>query len=105
MQEFADAARDMRDNISVGQVYGEPVITDYGVHIMYLASVTKIGAVSINDYTTPGRLETYFDVFEKPVRAKREENAYNIWERNVLSYNYNKYTETYTDNFSDLWED
>ncbi|MDE6401448.1 MAG: peptidylprolyl isomerase [Clostridiales bacterium] len=105
MQEFADAARDMRDTISVGQVYGEPVITDYGVHIMYLASVTKVGAVSINDYTTPGRLETYYDVFEAPVRTARENNAYNIWERNVLSYNYNKYTETYTDNFSNLWED
>lgn len=105
MQEFADAARDMRDNLEVGQVYGEPVITDYGVHIMYLASVTKVGAVSINDYTTPGRLQTYYDVFEEPVRAARENNSYNIWERNVLSYNYNKYTETYTKNFSDLWED
>lgn len=105
MQEFADAARYMRKNLSVGQVHYEKVITDYGVHIMYLASVMRTGAVSQYDYTTPGRLETYYDVLEAPIRTSRENAAYNTWEGNILSYNYDKYSKKYEKNYSNLWED
>ncbi len=103
MQEFADAARYMRENIEVGQVYYEPVITDYGVHIMYLASVVRPGAVGLYDYITPGKLETYYDILEKPIRTARESAAYKTWEDNVLTYNYNTQTELYEKAFSDLW--
>ena len=105
MQEFADAARDMRDNIEVGRVYDKKVITDYGVHIMYLSSVPKLGAVSLSDYTTPDKSQTYYDVFAEPIRSAREDAAYTDWQNNILTYNYNKYSKLYTKNFSDLWED
>lgn len=105
MQEFADAARAMRDNISVGQVYYEKVITDYGVHIMYLASVTTPGDVALYGSTTPGRLQTYYDIFEQQIISAREAAVYNTWEGNVLSYNYNKHSQMFTDTFSNLWED
>ncbi len=105
MQEFADAAREMRDNIEVGRVYDKKVITDYGVHIMYLSSVPKLGAVSLSDYTTPDKSQTYYDVFAEPIRSAREEAAYTDWQNNILTYNYKKYSKLYTKNFSDLWED
>lgn len=104
MQEFADAARDMRNTIEVGRVYDKQVITDYGVHVMYLASVPKLGAVSLSDYTTPDRSQTYYDVFAEPIRSARREAAYTDWQNNILIYNYKKYSKLYTENFSDLWE-
>lgn len=104
-QEFADAARAMRDNIQVGQVYSEKVITDYGVHIMYLASTTKVGEVSLYDYTTPGELETYYDVLQEPIRTAREKAAYTTWENNILAYNYKNNATLYVDRFSNLWDD
>ena len=104
MQEFADAARYMFENIEVGEVYYEKVITDYGVHIMYLSSVVKKGAVGLNDTTSPSGTETYYDLLEAPIKSNRASAAYNTWENNILSYNYKKYSEIYTDIFSDLWE-
>lgn len=104
MQEFADAARYMRENLAVGQVYYEKVITDYGVHIMYFASTTKQGAVSLYDYTTPGELKTYYDILEEPISTARNNAAYTTWENNVLSYNYNKHSSMYVDAFSNLWK-
>ncbi|MCH5164883.1 MAG: hypothetical protein J1G01_00590 [Clostridiales bacterium] len=105
MQEFADASREMYDTLRPGQVYYKKVITDYGVHIMYFASKVNSGAVALNDYTTPGRLETYYDILEAPIRSDRESAAYTNWENNVFSYNYNKYSVIYEDTFSDLWKD
>ena len=105
MQEFADAARYMFENLEVGQVYYKKVVTDYGVHIMYLSSEIKKGAVGLNDTTSPSGTETYYDLLEQPIRSDRENAAYQTWENNILSYNYNKYSSIYTDNFSDLWED
>ncbi len=104
MQEFADAARYMRDNLEVGQVYTEPVITDYGVHIMYLASTVTVGEVSLYDYTTPGKLETYFDALKEPIVTARENAAYTDWENQKLSYNYKEHATLYENIYKDLWE-
>lgn len=105
MQEFADAARYMRENLEVGQVYDQKVITDYGVHIMYFASTTRSGTVALRSYTTPGQVETYYDVLKKPIKSAREEAAYDTWERNVLTYNYNNYATLYLSRCKNLWED
>lgn len=104
MKEFATAARYMRDNLGVGQVYYEKVITDYGVHIMYFASTTKVGKVGLDDYTTPGEVETYFDVLKAPIKTARENAAYDTWEKRVLSYNYNKHATLYEDRASSFWK-
>ena len=104
MQEFADAARDMRDTLEVGRVYAQPVVTDYGVHIMYLSSVVNKGAVSINDATSPNGSQTYYELLEEPIKNARESASYTEWQNNILTYNYNKYSNIYTDNFSDLWK-
>ncbi len=104
MQEFADAARYMRDNLGVGQVYYEPVVTDYGVHIMYFASTVKVGEVGINSYTTPGKVETYYELLEEPIRSAREKNEYTKWENNVLTHNYDSHVELFEKRYKDLWK-
>lgn len=113
MQEFADAARELRKNQAVGQVYQErngnrvdyqKVVTDYGVHIMYFASVTEVGAVNLYSYTTPGEVETYFDVLKAPIASALENVAYSKWENSILSVNYNEHSTLYIDRMSNLWE-
>lgn len=105
MQEFADAAREMRKTLEVGQVYAQPVITDYGVHIMYLSSVPQKGAVQLGDITSPNGSQTYYDLLEEPIKTKRENASYNEWSNSVFTYNYKEHSKTYTDNFKNLWED
>jgi len=105
MQEFADAARYMRENVEVGKVYYEKVITDYGVHIMYMASVTEVGEVPLYSYTTPGRLQTYYELLEEPIKTRLENEVYGKWERDALSYNFDKHVTLYEDTYKDLWED
>ncbi|MDE7107249.1 MAG: peptidyl-prolyl cis-trans isomerase, partial [Clostridiales bacterium] len=105
MEEFEDAAREMRKTLEVGQVYAKPVITDYGVHIMYLSSVAQKGAVQLNDVTSPNGSQTYYDLLEEPIKTKRENSSYTDWSNNVFTYNYKKHSKTYTDNFKNLWED
>lgn len=105
MQEFADAARYMRENLAVGQVYYNKVITDYGVHIMYFASTTRPGTVQLHSYTTPGEVETYYDVLKEPIKSAREQAAYTTWENNVLMYNYNTHATLYINRCKNLWED
>lgn len=105
MEEFEDAAREMRKTLEVGQVYAKPVITDYGVHIMYLSSVVQKGAVGLNDVTSPNGSQTYYDLLEAPIKSDRENKSYTNWSNNVFTYNYKKHSKTYTDNFKNLWED
>lgn len=105
MEEFTDAALYMRKNLKVGDVYYEKVITDYGVHIMYFADTTKVGAVDLYDYTTPGKVEQYYDLIAEPIRTTRENARYSTWEAEILNYNYKKQATLYKDRYSDLWED
>lgn len=104
VEEFTNAALYMRENLSVGEVYYEKIVTDYGVHIMYFASVTPIGEVSLYDYTTPGEVETYYDLLEEPIRTTRESAKYSAWEAEVFRYTFDKQTTTYESRYSNLWK-
>lgn len=105
MEEFTKGALEMRDTLEVGQVLYKNVITDYGVHIMYLASVPKAGEVSINDYTTPGELQTYYDLIKAPLQTARENEAYQNWENKEIKANYDKYVTVYEKRYKNLWEE
>ncbi|MDE7464401.1 MAG: hypothetical protein K2M48_05165 [Clostridiales bacterium] len=105
VEEFTAAALDMRKNYEVGEVYSDYVITDYGVHVMYLASVTRQGEVGLYDYTTPGENKTYYEVIEEALRSAKSSASYNTWAENVFSVNYKKQSVRYEDAYSDLWED
>lgn len=80
MQEFADAARDIYDTLEVGQLYDKLVVTDYGVHIMYLASKTKAGEVKgLYDYQTPAEYTRVYDIIKDSLLTSKQSAAYNTW--------------------------
>lgn len=105
MKEFAAAARDMRDTLQVGQVYGKPVITDYGVHIMYLASTTEAGKVKgLYDYQTPAEYKTVYDIIKNDLFTSKRTAAYNAWAMQKISDGANN-IERFTKRYKDIYED
>lgn len=110
VEEFASAARALRKNQAVGEVYKDEdgnyakIVTDYGVHIMYFASVVEQGVAELYGYTAPNETETYFDVLKAPIVSTLEGVVYQNWENRILSYNYNKYSKIYDGRMTNLWE-
>lgn len=108
MVEFAEAARAFRDEgYSVGQVYDEMVVTDYGVHIMYYAKDPQAGAVQLTDRLTPGSDRTYYDLIEEELRTERENARFTNWLNERILYYENLEGDDqvifiYSDRFSDL---
>ncbi len=87
MDEFAAAARKMYDELEVGQLYDEYVVTDYGVHIMYLASKTRAGEVkALNDYLTPAKKKTVREVIEKTALDNKKNAAFNALQERIFKY-------------------
>lgn len=87
MEEFAAAARTMYDELSVGQVYGELVVTDYGVHIMYLASKTKAGEVKdLYDYLTPANRTTVREVIEETALDNKKSSVFSELQEKIFNY-------------------
>lgn len=87
MQEFADAARDMYDTLQVGQLYDKQVITDYGVHIMYLASKTTAGQIKgLNDYQTPAEYKKVKELIEETITANKEAAVFRTWQEEKITY-------------------
>lgn len=109
MKEFADAAREMYDSLKVGEVYSKPVVTDYGVHIMYFAAKTKVGVKKIDEYQTPACYKTVADIIEEQLLSSKKSAAYSAWQQEKLSvYNdkskeENPYVARYTDRYKDLY--
>lgn len=104
MEEFTAGALKMRETLKPGEVLYENVVTDYGVHIMYFASVPQVGEVGLYDYTTPGKKETYFDAVKAPITTARQNAAYSTWEGNVLKYNFKTYVTLFENRYKNLWD-
>lgn len=112
MQEFADASREMYDayfkgTFNIGQVWQTPVVTDYGVHIMYLANIPKVTSnqgVGLNSYTSPGKIETYHDIIKEELLTTLKSKAYQNWEdEKTLYYERNGTVVYHESRYKDLW--
>lgn len=107
MQEFADAAREMYDSLSVGQMYDKMVVTDYGVHIMYLASKTTAGEKkALNDYQTPARRSTFAQLIREQLTSNKEKSIFETWQQETITY-YTQVEEKvtkYEKRYKDLYE-
>lgn len=88
MQEFAEAARALRDDgYKVGQMYDKYVITDYGVHFMYYAADYDAGEIlSLNSYATSGRYTLVRDKIESDLREAAESAKFNTWRNERIYY-------------------
>ncbi len=81
MEEFAEAARAFRsEGYSIGQIYNNYVVTDYGVHIMYYAADYEAGyTLGLNDYATPGRYTLVKDYIEQELLEAARDAAFQVW--------------------------
>lgn len=114
MAEFAEAARKMYETLRVGEVYPEMVVTDYGVHVMYLAGKTAPGYKNLKDYETAGQYRTYQDIIRDTLRTKAESSRFSEWQQTRISYyeklsdetvkDENKIILRYTSRYDDLYK-
>ncbi len=109
MEEFAETARAFRDEgYSVGEIYNEYVVTDYGVHIMYYASDYEGGEkLNLNDYTTPGRYTLIQDAIKEDLLQTKIAAEYNVWRDERIQYyrNVKKIVTTNDSTFKDLYSE
>lgn len=104
MQEFADAARDMYDTLEVGQLYNKLVVTDYGVHIMYLASKTKEDSVKgLYDYQTPAEYRTIYDIVKDSLLTSKKSSVYNTWASQKIAEKEDE-VEKFEKRYKDLYQ-
>ena len=107
MPEFEDGAYKLWDEYNVGDVLPEYAITSYGVHIMYFSSRTKEGTLTLWDFTSPMKLQTYGDAVKDFLLTKKQTDNFNLIQSQIV----NEYTKTGTDyvkiyekRFSDLYK-
>ena len=88
VQEFADAARALYEG-GVEGALSEMVVTDYGVHILYLSKMPKAGEVlGLYDYVTYSEEQTVYSVIESSLITLKEEEVFANWRTNQVSRYY-----------------
>lgn len=107
MEEFYDGAMKLYNNYKVGDVLPELVVTDYGVHIMYLSYVPTPNSIRpLNGYLTHGKYKKVYDTFEETIRTAKENNAFTAWQNERITYyqNNEKIVHTYAKRYKSLYE-
>ncbi|MCL2061902.1 MAG: hypothetical protein FWH03_04675 [Firmicutes bacterium] len=82
MEEFEDGARELFNNpkYSPGMVLDAPVITDYGMHIMFYASYTVANSeVQLNGFETPSEMRRIFEVLSDQIKEHKQSVRFNQW--------------------------
>ena len=98
MQEFADGARELKNNskYKVGMLLDYYVVTDYGVHIMYYANDTVAGErKDLSDWQTPGEYKQYYEILEETIKSDKESKEFEKWQSERITY-YQKIKPIYT---------
>lgn len=108
VEEFYDAAMKLyNDGYSVGEVLPEYAITEFGVHIMYLARKVTPGYRELSDYLTPGEYKTVRETFEEKLRTTKENTAFESWQNERINYyrDQKNWVHTYKDRYESLYKD
>lgn len=80
VEEFSAAARELNEAGVAGALYLEPIVTDYGVHLMFYVGKIKNDVLALDDYTDFSRTTTVKDLIENDLFNTKVSNAYNDWE-------------------------
>ena len=79
MAEFAAAARKLYEGGVEGAISGK-VVTDYGVHVLYLSKLPKAGeVVGLDDYYTNGKYDSVYSAMEDTALTSKENAAFSQW--------------------------
>lgn len=114
MKEFCEGARELYADYQVGDVLLRPVITDYGMHIMYFAGKTEKGFVTLKTPETPGSKNTYYDLVKEVQEMALQNSRFTEWQQTRIAYydklstddipEANRVIVRYTKRFADLYE-
>ena len=79
MAEFAAAARKLYEGGVEGAISGK-VVTDYGVHVLYLSKLPKAGeVVGLDDYYSYGKYDSVYSAMEDTALTSKENAAFSQW--------------------------
>lgn len=88
MEEFAAAARKLYEGGVEGAISGK-IVTDYGVHIMYLSKLPKAGEVlGLDDYYSYGKYDSVYSGMEETALTTKETAAFSKWREKQISRYY-----------------
>lgn len=87
MEEFSRAA-DALYRAGVEGAISEPVVTDYGVHILYLSRVIPQSGltVGVNDYISYGENSTVYEKIAANKRTSKTNNEFTVWQTQKVGY-------------------
>jgi len=87
MEEFSRAA-DALYRAGVEGAISEPVVTDYGVHILYLSRVIPQSGltVGVNDYISYGENSTVYEKIAENKRTSKTNNEFTVWQTQKVGY-------------------
>ena len=88
MEEFAAAARKLYEGKTEGALSGK-VVTDYGVHVLYLSKLPKAGEVlGLDDYYSYGKYNSVYASMEESALTTKETAAFSKWREQQISRYY-----------------
>ena len=87
MEEFARAA-DALYRAGVEGAVSEPIVTDYGVHILYLSRIIPQSGmtVGINDFISYGENSTVYEKIASNKRTSKTNNEFTVWQTQKVGY-------------------
>ncbi len=87
MEEFSRAADELY-RAGVEGAISQPVVTDYGVHILYLSRVIpKEGlTVGVNDYISYGENSTVYEKIAESKRSSKTNDEFSVWQTKKVGY-------------------
>lgn len=88
VEEFAEAARKLYEGGVEGAISGK-VVTDYGIHILYLSKLPKAGEViGLDDYYSYGKYDSVYSSMEETALTTKENAAFSKWREKQISRYY-----------------
>ncbi|MDE7395724.1 MAG: hypothetical protein K2M95_06375 [Clostridiales bacterium] len=110
MVEFYDGAMELYngEEYTDGHVLPHYVVTDYGVHIMYLSKTVVPGTMlSLDDPLTHGAYKTVRESYEDTIRSSKENSAFQNWQNERITYYREKagVVHKYAKRYKSLYED
>jgi hypothetical protein len=120
VKEFAQAAKDLRQAYDEREIerltnpnlpsrlgsISDMVVTDNGIHILYLSDVTSTGRVkSLKDWATAGRTKTVRETIADMIASTIKSNARTTWRSMTLTnYDPTNGVTRYDSRISDIWK-
>ena len=103
--EFAEACVELYEK---GELYAlsEPVVTDYGVHILMLTRTTEVEVITgLYGYASASDNRTVYQTIEDELYNAKLNEYFTKWQNQEITSNYDKSVSTFADRYSNILEE